>query len=216
MVSRDGRAADARDATAARQHLAATGASGSHRPGRKGGRFSRQEDGLSDRRTVLQHLVSDAFRQPPPATALECLTRFLQGFYTPPELEGRARRVLEKAALSGGEATYALALAEAISQRGLAHDLRTHTELLILRQTEGIQEQIARIIDPTELSPQAIDFHEQRRKLRSLVPEDSPVSPDEFADLVLSSVSLVPPNPEFDRRSIAAAEQLSRASRSRG
>ena len=67
VVSRDSRAADARDATAARQHLAATGASGSHRPGREGGRFSRQEDGLSDCRTVLQHLVPDAICQPPPA-----------------------------------------------------------------------------------------------------------------------------------------------------
>jgi hypothetical protein len=77
-----------------------------------------------------------------------------------------------------------VALADAVSQRGLAHDLRTHTELLILRQTRGVQEQSARIIDSADLSPQAIDFHEQRRRLCQLVPDDSPMSPDEFADLV--------------------------------
>ena len=154
--------------------------------------------------------VNNRFTSRRQRTALVCLTRFLEGFYTPPELETRARRVLGKSTLSSGEPAYALALAEAVSQHGLGHDLRTYTELLILRQTRGVQEQIARIIDPADLSPQAIDFHEQRRRLCQLVPDDSPVSPDEFADLVLSSVSLLPPNPPLDRRSIVMADRLTR------
>jgi len=49
-------------------------------------------------------------------SGLICLTRFLQEFYTPPELAERARFVLNKPELAAREATDALALADALLQ----------------------------------------------------------------------------------------------------
>ena len=140
---------------------------------------------------------------------LICLTRFLQGFYSPPELAERARFVLNKSELAAGEATYALALADALHHENLRHDLRTHTELLVFDQAQGIQERIAEIIDVADISPRVMEFTELKQKLCRLVPPDCPVSAQDFAAAILGSVSLLPSATSGpDRRAIAAAKEV--------
>ncbi|MBI3947012.1 MAG: tetratricopeptide repeat protein [Armatimonadetes bacterium] len=127
--------------------------------------------------------------------SLACLTRFLQEFHTPAELERHARRLLSRGRLDAGQIPYAIALAGALAEYpGLAYHLEARAQMELLRLTEGIRERIAQILDPDEIDPRILSFAELERALRQAVPPDSPVSGVEFADLVLSSPAMLGTN----------------------
>jgi len=127
-------------------------------------------------------------------SGLICLTKFLQEFHTPDELVLRARGLMERDALSAGELTYAMALAEAGLGTSTAYELRTYAETLAVRNCDGKHDEIASIIDPADISARVYTFEETRCKLRQVAKKrGGNVDLDEFVDLVISSIHLLPP-----------------------
>ncbi len=136
---------------------------------------------------------------------LACLTRFLQDFHTPAQLEGHARRLLTRGSLDRERIPYAMALAGALPKRtALAHRLETKAQVDLVRQAQGIRERIAEVLDPDEIPPRILEFAELQRTLRQAVPSGCSVTGEEFADLVLGSPALLAGADGATRHSIAA------------
>jgi tetratricopeptide (TPR) repeat protein len=125
--------------------------------------------------------------------SLAHLTRFLQEFHTPAQLESQARGMLARGEMARGRVPYAMALADALEESpALAHQLEVKAELELLKQTEGVRERIAEILDPDEIDSRIFSFAELQRALRQAVPPGSVVTGEEFADLVLGSPAMLP------------------------
>jgi len=128
--------------------------------------------------------------------SLACLTRFLQEFHTPAQLERHARGLLERGPLSHERVPYAMALASTLGDHpALAHQLEVKAQLELVQQMDGVRERIAEILDPDEIDARVFDFAQVEQALRESVPPDSPVTGEEFADLVLSSPAMLPGGP---------------------
>lgn len=123
------------------------------------------------------------------------LTRFLQEFYTPVELHQRACNLINKGQLSQSERTYAMALAETGVDAPTSYELRTHADALTVQEDAAAGKRIAPTVDSSEILENGYSFEEIQRKLKERVIESGAmVDPDEFVDLVIGSIGLLPPN----------------------
>jgi Flp pilus assembly protein TadD/DNA-binding transcriptional regulator GbsR (MarR family) len=126
-------------------------------------------------------------------SSLASLTRFLETFHTPDERCQVARQMLSETSLRREKIAYALAVADSLSSEGeLGHELAVKAQLDLVQQMKGVREAIAEIIDPAEIDPRLYEFAALKEKLREAVPAGASVTGEEFADLVLGSLDLLP------------------------
>ncbi len=140
--------------------------------------------------------------------SLACLTRFLEEFHTPAERTRSAHELLSRGHLSQGNITYAMALAGALGDEpALARELEWKAQLELIQQMDGVRERIAAILDPDDIQPGVYSFAELKQRLVQAVPDDSPVPGQQFAELVLGSLSMLPGGVgkavQYDRGSLA-------------
>ena len=136
---------------------------------------------------------------------VEFLTRFIESFYEADDRSRLAQKMLAERNLSPDRHLWARALAGTLNE-GEGRDLRRHTELDALRQTEAeARRQLEDVIDFSQLPPAAIEFDDLRKKLVSLVPSDAGIAPDEFARKVLGDRNLFKSG---DRNRLAARQRL--------
>ena len=123
------------------------------------------------------------------------LARFLQEFYTPVELHQRAFDLMKKGQLSEGERTYAMALAETGLDATTSYELKTYAEPLAVQEDVGsVRRRINPKIASSDILEDAYSFEETKRKLKeSVIESGATVDPDEFVDLVVGSINLLPP-----------------------
>src|SRR6185436_17206408 len=88
-------------------------------------------------------------------------------------------------------------------------ELSSHAQSSIALICEGLQERLAEIIHPAELDPKYMDFASIRKRLVAMTPPAAPCSGEQFADAVMGSISMLPSELRADRRSVAAAANLS-------
>jgi tetratricopeptide (TPR) repeat protein len=111
--------------------------------------------------------------------------------------------------LSQGNITYAMALAPALADEpALARELEWKAQLELIRLAEGVRERIAAILDRDEIPAAVYEFAEIKRRLVRSVPDNGPVSGDEFASRVLGSPAMVSGGTnhatQLDRGTVAA------------
>lgn len=173
--------------------------------GKRGGLSKRIGYQLAERFFNIWLLMRTASRRER-AAGVDCLARFIETMYSREERGAYARQMVQASKFSWNEALMACALSRTLDDSSASHrhDLRTRAESAFLELTQGRKEKLAEVIDPSEIQPKVLEFHEIRQRLEALVPGDARTSPKEFADLVLGSVSMVMPgNP--NRWSIAAS-----------
>jgi Flp pilus assembly protein TadD len=143
---------------------------------------------------------------------LACLARFIETFFTPEERKQEARRLRGKGTLEHGELVYARALADCLDADGddnFASGLRTQAELGMLNQSRETRAKLEQIIDFSEIQPKVLEFAELKRRLIEMVPAGASVTGEEFADLVITTPTLLPPG-ESTRFDIAAMKDASK------
>ena len=133
---------------------------------------------------------------------------FLTGFYSSSERVQCAERLLTNEDWSSTTIQYAMALAESLPDHdAIARKLGRKAQLLLVEQNDGIRERIAEILDPSDIDEGVFEFAELKRRLAEKVPSDASMDPREFAELVVSSPSLLPCSTKtFDRQTLASSE----------
>ncbi|MGC4047931.1 MAG: tetratricopeptide repeat protein [Armatimonas sp.] len=121
---------------------------------------------------------------------LECLVRFLEGFYSPAERTISAAQMIRGGTLSARQVPFAMALASAIKHDpGLAERLDLKAQLDLVEQMDGVRQRIAEVLDPCEISPQVYAFAELKRYLRN---QENATGVEGWTDMVISSFALLP------------------------
>ncbi len=117
---------------------------------------------------------------------VEFLTRFLENFYEPPERSRLAQSLMAEEHFSADRYVWSRAVAASLEERELAEDLTRHAELAALREEAAeARARLREVIDIESVSAETLAFSELRRRLIALVPQDSEVSPEQFAEAVL-------------------------------
>lgn len=124
---------------------------------------------------------------------IRCLSRWLECLYTPEELEHHARRYSSQNVLSWDQAVQARALVECIggSKSSDFYDLRRSAEISLLSLAKKGEGNLEGVMDEKSFDIRALDFVSLREKLKQHVGPGAKVTPDEFADLVLGSLSIL-------------------------
>lgn len=116
---------------------------------------------------------------------VEYLTRFLEMYLENPERHRLAIELQKRQRLSDEEHFITSALLPTLDSY-TAGDLRRHAELDALRQKAAAARcQLEQFIDFSSISEQTLEFSLLRERLIQLVPDDSIISPEGFADAVL-------------------------------
>ncbi len=137
---------------------------------------------------------------------IEFLTRFIESFYEPDDRGRLARRLVTENNLSPDRHLFARALGTTLPV-GEAHELKRHAELDALRQKErDARKRLEAVIDFNALEPFVVEFSGLRERLEQLVPPESEVAPEEFADAVLGDRQMFLSR---RREQIAASDRLS-------
>ena len=123
---------------------------------------------------------------------LRLLASFLKDLYTPEELNQSARRLLTQASLSECRVELALSLPEAVDDPALGRELKAKAMLELVEKHKGIREDIANILDPEEIDAPVFELATLKTKLKEMVPAGAEMSPEEFAELVITTASLLP------------------------
>lgn len=120
-----------------------------------------------------------------------CLARFLESIYTPEELADHARNLGSKAIFDWSDAVAARALAEVFTRDGGQHDLRFRAETTLLEYARCGQQDLEGLIDVKAIDSKAHKHVELKAMLQAAVPKSAKTKPEEFADLVLGSQSIL-------------------------
>jgi tetratricopeptide (TPR) repeat protein len=134
------------------------------------------------------------------------LTRFIECLHSAGEREQFAQDLLDQPALSKSQKVYALALEQAIQDRHLKLRLHDHVESEFIKAHRQKIEELEDILDLAEIPPHRWEFAELRERLIKAVPKDSPITPEEFADVILSSPLFVSRREEIASKSLSASE----------
>jgi DNA-binding transcriptional ArsR family regulator len=122
-----------------------------------------------------------------------CLAHFLESIYTPEELDGHARSLCGKTSLDWSEAITARALAEVFMSDGGQHDLRIRAETTLLEYARRGAQDLEGLIDAEAIDTKVYEHVELKERLKAAVPPTAKTTPEEFADLVLGSISRLRP-----------------------
>jgi tetratricopeptide (TPR) repeat protein len=123
-----------------------------------------------------------------------CLARFLESIYTPEELDGHARSLGGKSTLDLSEAITARALAEVFMSDGGQHDLRIRAETTLLEFARRGTQDLEGLIDAEAIDTKVYEHVELKERLKAAVPPTAKTTPEEFAGLVLGSISRLVPD----------------------
>lgn len=134
------------------------------------------------------------------------LTRFIECLHSAGEREQFAQDLLDQPALSKSQKVYALALEQAIQDRHLKLRLHDHVESEFIKAHRQKIEELEDILDLAEIPPHRWEFAELRERLIQAVPKDSPITPEEFADVILSAPLFVSRREEIASKSLSASE----------
>lgn len=134
------------------------------------------------------------------------LTRFIECLHSAGEREQFAQDLLDQPALSKSQKVYALALEQAIQDRHLKLRLHDHVESEFIKAHRQKIEELEDILDLAEIPPHRWEFAELRERLIKAVPKDSPITPEEFADLILGAPGLIGHRESIASHPLAAAE----------
>lgn len=116
----------------------------------------------------------------------EFLTRFLESFYEPADRSRIARHMMGEDHFSPDRYLWSRAVAASLSEPESAEELNRHAELTALReQAREARARLHELIDFDSLPPATLDFSALEKKLKSLVPPDSSITPEDFAKAVL-------------------------------
>lgn len=139
---------------------------------------------------------------------IRCLSRWLECLYTPEELKSHAAKYSGKRALDWNQAIVARALADCMSDESAAdfHDLRLSAEISLLSFVREGSGSLEGVLDEKEINSRCKDFVTLRARLMERVGTDDGITPEEFADLVLGSPSILIEG-GYSRRLIAALDQ---------
>jgi tetratricopeptide (TPR) repeat protein len=122
---------------------------------------------------------------------VEFLTRFLESFYEPADRSRLARQLIGEDHFSPDRFNWSRAVADSLTEPETAEELRRHTELTALREeAREARSRLRELIDFDSLPPATLAFDDLRKKLMSLVPDDSGITPEDFASVVLRDRSM--------------------------
>ncbi len=117
---------------------------------------------------------------------VEFLTRFLESFYEPPDRTRLARCLMSEERFSPDRYLWSCAVADSLTEPETAEELKRHNELLALREAASeARHRMRELIDFDALPPATLAFDDLRKKLMSLVPAGSDITPEAFAKAVL-------------------------------
>ena len=117
---------------------------------------------------------------------VEFLTRFLESFYEPTDRNWLARHLMSEDHFSPDRYVWSRAVADSLTERETAEELIRHTDLAALYdQARESRARLRELIDFDSLPPATLAFDDLRKKLMSLVPDDTDTAPEEFAKAVL-------------------------------
>lgn len=119
-----------------------------------------------------------------------CLSRFLESIYSPDERAGYASNLASQSSFTWGQAIGARALAESLGH----HDLRVKSEMALLEMAKRGDGELEGIIDTEAIETRVREHVKLKQWLRECVPASANIDPNEFADLVLGSPSILIPN----------------------
>lgn len=124
---------------------------------------------------------------------IRCLSRWLECLYTPEELEHHARHYSCQNALSWDQAVLARALAECMGDgKGSdVYDLRRSAEISLLSLAKKGKGNLEGVMDEKSFDSLALNFVALKERLKRCVVPGAKVTPEEFADLVLGSPSIL-------------------------
>jgi tetratricopeptide (TPR) repeat protein len=122
-----------------------------------------------------------------------CLSRFLMGLYTEKEQAAYAQSLTAQSSLNWGQAILGRALAESLVGTGsdCAYDLKIKSENTLLTLASKGSQELEGIIEPDAINRNVHEHVEIRKQLLACVPATAQTKPDEFADLVMGSLSML-------------------------
>ena len=122
-----------------------------------------------------------------------CLSRFLMGLYTEQEQAAYAQSLTAQSSLNWGQAILGRALAESLVGTGseCAYDLKIISENTLLTLASKGSQELEGIIEPEAIDRKVHEHIEIRRRLLACVPDTSRIKAEEFADLVMGSLSML-------------------------
>jgi Tfp pilus assembly protein PilF len=132
------------------------------------------------------------------------LTRFIECLHSTGEREQFAKELLDQPALNKSQKIYALALEQSLQDRHLKLRLHDHIESEFIKAQREKVEELEDILDLAEIPPHRWEFAELRERLIQAVPKDSPIKPEEFADVILGAPRLVGKREEIAASTLTA------------
>lgn len=118
-------------------------------------------------------------------SGIVCLSRFLESMYTPAERANWANALSSLSTLSWEQAIGARALTESADHS----ELRIKAETTLLELAKRGAGELEGLIDPDSIGSKARKLVELKELLRQAVPQSARTSPDDFAALVMGSMS---------------------------
>jgi tetratricopeptide (TPR) repeat protein len=117
---------------------------------------------------------------------VEFLTRFLESFYEPADRSRLARHLMREDHFSPDRYVWSRAVAASLTEPETAEELTRHAELTALQEDAyEARARLRELIDFDSLPPATLAFDELRKKLMSLIPDDTQIAPEEFTKAVL-------------------------------
>jgi len=117
---------------------------------------------------------------------VEFLTRFLESFYEPSDRIRLAQHMMNEDRFSPDRYLWSRVVADSLSEPETAEDLKRHSQLMALRaEASEARQRMRELIDFDALPPSTLAFDALRKKLISLVPAGTDISPEDFAKAVL-------------------------------
>ena len=144
---------------------------------------------------------------------VESLAIFLEAFYSPEMIANVAQGILQKNHLDDHEMVRAFATAKAMPGGTQRDNLFAQAQLAQARVVVETGKKIAKVLNLSgeSLPAKLIEFAKLEKALEKCVPSQCGVNPKVFADAVIGSISMLPPNVlgKGDRLKIAATKKLS-------
>lgn len=119
-----------------------------------------------------------------------CLSRFLESIYSPDERASYAGNLAAQSSFTWGQAIGARALAESLGH----YDLRIKSETALLEMANRGDGELEGIIDTEAIEKRVQDHVNLKQWLRECVPASAGIDSNEFADLVVGSLSILVPD----------------------
>jgi Flp pilus assembly protein TadD len=119
---------------------------------------------------------------------VELLTRFLEAFYEAPERERLALSLQGERCFSPDRLAFTLALSRSIRDPNAQEELKRHAHLDALHQkATAAWGRLSEILEMETLPSATLEFNDLRQKIEAMIPADSSITPEKFANIVLGN-----------------------------